>query len=97
MQSALAVTKVAILLISANFLASDFLDENVIIPLLHAAENGGAIIVPVIILPCFFEGTPLHQFQAFNTEPLSKKNTNDQHEVWVGLVRYVLTLMKSPE
>ena len=48
-QSALEKAKVAVLLISADFMASDFLASNELPPLLHAAEEDGAIIIPVII------------------------------------------------
>jgi hypothetical protein len=62
-----AKTKVAILLISADFLASDFIVTNELPPLLTAAEEDGATIIPVIVSPCRFGRTPsLSRFQAVN-------------------------------
>ena len=96
LQKALDNTRVAILLVSADFLASSFIAENVLPPLLRAAEVGGAIILSVIVNYCIFEETPLQQFQPFNdpSEPLIIKKLGDKHKVWADLVRYVTTLVK---
>ena len=45
--TAMDESQVAILLISADFLASDFIADNELPPLLAAAESQGAIILPV--------------------------------------------------
>lgn len=59
--------KVAILLVSADFLASDFIATNELPPLLRAAAEDGAIILPVIVSPCRFSKTEgLARFQAVN-------------------------------
>jgi hypothetical protein len=66
-QEALARAKVAILLVSADFLASDFIANNELPPLLLAAEQRGTLILPVIISPCRFVQTEaLSCFQAVN-------------------------------
>ena len=66
-RGALAGTKVAVLLISADFLASDFIVTDELPPLLKAAAEGGATILPVIISPCRFKRMEsLSRFQAVN-------------------------------
>lgn len=67
--------KVAILLVSAHYLASKFIKENELPPLLKAAREEGAVILPVILSPCRFDVTEsLSQFQALNDpdQPLMK-------------------------
>src|SRR5713101_5676457 len=51
-EAALGRAAVAILLVSADFLASDFVAENELPPLLEAAKKDGVKILPVILKPC---------------------------------------------
>ena len=58
---------VAILLVSADFLASDFIIENELPPILRNAEEKGTRIIPLIIKPCrFTRDKNLRHFQAIN-------------------------------
>ncbi len=69
---ALNDTIAAILLVSADFLASDFIRNDELPPLLAAAENEGVRILPVILSPSRFSKTPLGRFQSVNppSDPL---------------------------
>lgn len=51
-EAALRNASVAILLVTADFLASDFIIENELPPLLEQAEMHGTRILPVIVKPC---------------------------------------------
>lgn len=65
--AALAKASIAVLLISADFLASDFIVRNELPPLLKRAESQGTRIVPVILKPCRFARDPhLSSFHAIN-------------------------------
>jgi len=82
---ALSEANIAILLISADFLASDFIVNNELPPLLFQAEAMGTKIVPVIISHCRFSRDPaLNRFQAANqpNEPLSIMSTNEREAVF---------------
>ncbi len=90
-EKALNSTKVAVLLISADFLASDFI-RNIELPsLLAAREQEGAIILTVLLRPCAFTNTDIGQFQAVNTPstPLSKMNPGRRDEVWSRVAELV--------
>jgi len=65
-EKALHSAQVAVLLFSADFLASDFIATNVLPQLLTAAEQEGAIILCMILWPCAFKHTGLAQFQTVN-------------------------------
>jgi hypothetical protein len=67
LEDAIRTARVAILLISAHFLASDFILRNELPPLLNSAENDGALILPVIVAPSMFSEVPeLSRYQAVN-------------------------------
>lgn len=58
---------VALLLISADFLASDFIVNDELPPLLIKAEASGTRIIPVIVKPCsFLREETLSSFQSMN-------------------------------
>lgn len=79
-------TKVAVLLVSADFLASDFIAKDELPPLLRAAEEEGGVILPVILSPSRFDKTPaLSQFQSVNNPqtPLIDMTKGEQEAVFV--------------
>ena len=100
-QGALDSANFAVLLISADFLASDFIVDNELPPLLASAEDRGTIILPVIIGSCDFSGTPsLSQFQAVNdpAQPLNKMMEGDWEHVLSKVaetIKNACALMKS--
>jgi hypothetical protein len=89
-EKALASAKVAVLLVSADFLASDFIHNDELPPLLVAEEKEGLVVMPVILGPCRFDRTPsLSQFQSVNSpsKPLSSLSEAERDVVWDKLVR----------
>jgi len=66
-EQAMSTAQVAVLLVSADFLASDFIAANELPPLLQRAELDGLVIMPLILSPCLFEQTTsISRFQAVN-------------------------------
>lgn len=64
---ALSKSAIGILLVSADFMASDFIIDNELPPLLRTAEDKGTTIIPVILKPCRFNrDSNLKHFQAAN-------------------------------
>ena len=53
-EKALEQSSIAILLVSADFLASDFIRNNELPPILKSAESKGTRILPVVLKPCRF-------------------------------------------
>jgi hypothetical protein len=85
---ALQRAAIAVLLISPDFMASDFITENELSPLLAAAADRGTIILPLILRPCRFARDPyLARFQAINdpNRPLLKLDDVEQDGVYERL------------
>ena len=93
LRSAIDRAGVAILLISADFLASDFIIDNELPPLLHRARSKGVLIMPVIVGYCSFErNAALAQFQAVNdpSRPLKTLPTAERDKIFDKLAREVV-------
>lgn len=91
-QQGLESAKAAILLISADFLASDFISNNELPPLLASASSRGVIILPIIVSPCRFAETKvLSQFQAVNppSQPLSTMSRAKQEAIFVEVSKAI--------
>lgn len=90
--------KVAILMISANFLCSDFIKKEELPNLLAAAENEGTIIFPIIISPCMFSDIDsISKFQTINStsEPLINMNEGDRETLFHNLTKEVKQVLSS--
>ncbi len=96
---ALDEARVAVLLVSKHFLASDFIAADELPPLLAAAEGEGALILPVIIGPCRFSRTPgLADYQAVNSpeRTLMEMSEAEQDRVWLQLVDRIEDALAAP-
>lgn len=97
-EQSLKAAKVAILLVSADFLASDFIHTNELPELLKAAKQEGAFILPIVVKPCRFSSTlGLSEFQAVNSpsKPLDRLSSSEQEEVFVDVANRVEEIFHS--
>jgi TIR domain len=97
--SALDAAQVAVLLISADFFASDFIDETELPPLLAAAQAKGVRILPVILSASRFARDPdLARFQSVNPpdRPLIKMPRDEQEEVLDRLAQTIESSFVNP-
>ncbi len=81
-EKAQSEARAAILLISADFLASSFIVNNELPPLLKNAKTKGVTIIPVIPKPCGFQRDKnWSAFQSVNPpdEPISGMDENGQN------------------
>jgi len=89
-EAAMGRAAVAILLVSADFLASDFIAENELPPLLGAAAAEGVRILPVIVKPCAFGSMKsLFEFQAANdpNAPLISLSEAERESTWARVAQ----------
>lgn len=95
--AALDRAAVAILLISADFLASEYVAENELPPLLAAAKADGVQILPVVLKPCAFTSIEaLGEFQAVNdpNKPLIALTEVEKESLWVNVAQTVQAALK---
>ena len=98
-RTALDKAQVAILLISADFFASNFIDENELPPLLAAAQENGVRILPVIVSASrFARSDRLARFQAVNSpsRPLNGMQPPEQEKVLDHLAEIIESALKNP-
>ncbi len=88
---ALASSKVAILLVSADFLASDIIHNDEMPFLLKNASTKGLIILPIIVGYCAFSFSQLRQYQAVNDpgSPLNAISEGQADEILFTLFQYL--------
>lgn len=91
-EGALARATVAILIVSADFMASDFIANNELPPLLRSAEEKGTRIFPLIVRASrFARDSNLNHFQAVNDPktPLGALPAVEQEAVYDTLAEQV--------
>lgn len=96
--SALQRARVAVLLVSADFLASDFIAEDELPPLLARAKSEGARILPVILSSCGFTRHPsLSGFQAVNDpeRPLAELSRADRERMWDSVAQDIIESVRN--
>jgi hypothetical protein len=94
-ESTLRVTKVAVLLVSPDFLASDAIMNEEMKPLLAAAENEEITIIPVILRPCGFSHSSIAQYTPINdpSTPLSTMTRGKREAIWVQVAEQLTNLL----
>lgn len=87
----LARADVAVLLVSADFLASDFIVSEELPALLQAEQARGLLILVVVLKPCRLSGTPLADIQTIHPadRPLLQMTEAEQESVWVKLAEEI--------
>lgn len=97
-EEALQSALVAVLLISADFLASEFIATNELPALLRAAQERGTRILPVIISPSRFTRIEaLSQFQAVNdpSQPLVNVSRGEQELIFVKVAESIESVIEA--
>jgi TIR domain-containing protein len=90
-RKAIQSCQAAVLLISADFMASDFIYSDELTPLLEAGKERGVRIIPLLVSSSYFEDSTLSKFQAVNgpTEPLDTLSKGQQEACLVNVYRAV--------
>lgn len=85
-EAAMRTCRAAILIVSQSFLASDFIKNEELQPILKRAEKEGTHVFLVIARACLFEESSLESFKSVNP-PEKPLNACQEHEVDKYLVK----------
>jgi hypothetical protein len=89
-KAALQRAKAAVLLVTPDFLASDFIHENELTPLLREAKTNGVKILWIPIRASAFKKSPLTEYQSVfdPVKSLSQMKT-DRDATWVKICEII--------
>ena len=95
-RKALADAKVAILLVSPDFLASKFIDENELPPLLAEAKQGGLVILWIPIHFSNYKQTKIKNYQATwePSQPLASLSKSKLNQALVSISEAIAEAME---
>jgi TIR domain-containing protein/NB-ARC domain-containing protein len=96
-QSALSQAKVAVLLVSPDFLGADFVYEYELGPLLKEATRGGVKILWVPIRDSAYKKTPLKDYQAVldPSKPLASMTKARRGRAWIKVCEEIEAALKT--
>ena len=98
-ETALEQARVALLLVSDAFLASEFVMNEEVPKLLAAAKHNGVRILWVSVSPCLVEHTPLHAYQAVLPleRALEELSPPDQKRALKRIAETILAASREPQ
>lgn len=94
---ALESSQAAVLLVSPNYLASDFIAKHELRPLLDSAKRGAVIILWIAVSASLYEQTDIADYQALNdpARPLDRLNGPRQAQELVTICKRILAAVDS--
>ncbi len=96
-EAAIDRSKIAVILVSPSYLASNFAQDGELPLLLDRASKNKLTIVPVAIHPTILRDSPLSKYSFFDAPPLSSLNESERDEKLVDLTKYVYDLLHRKE
>ena len=93
-REALATADIVFLLLSPDFLATDYVDEVEIAESMRRHENGTARVIPIKIRPCSWKNTPFSKLQGLPRKDLIVSTAPDRDMVWLEVLEEIEREMK---
>ncbi len=83
----LAEAELVVLLVSPDFMASDYIWEKELAPALERREQGKAVVVPIIVRPTDLKGIEFMKFQGLPRDGKPVTSWASHDEAWVDVAR----------
>ncbi|NET32879.1 MAG: SUMF1/EgtB/PvdO family nonheme iron enzyme [Cyanothece sp. SIO1E1] len=95
---ALAAAKVAVLMVSPDFLASDFIANNELPQLLDGAKREGLTIIWIPVRHSFYKATEIKKYQAAHSpeQPIAGLTPSEQDKAWVDICEEIKKAFNAP-
>lgn len=93
--SELESSQIILLLVSSNFLASDYCHEKEMKRALKRHEDGSAVVIPVILHPCDWQSAPFGKLMATPTDGKPVSMYANQHEAFSIIAKDVRKAIES--
>ena len=85
---------VILLLVSSNFLASDYCYDTETIRALEKHENKESVVIPIIIKPCLWLESKLSKLQSLPRDNKAISTWVNEDEAWVSVAEGILEAVK---
>lgn len=85
---------VILLLVSSNFLASDYCYDTETIRALEKHENKESIVIPIVIKPCLWLESKLSKLQSLPRDNKAISTWANEDEAWVSVAEGILEAVK---
>jgi hypothetical protein len=79
--------EIVLLLVSADFLASDYCYDVELKRALDRHKKGELVVIPIILRPVDFEDSPFAKLQALPTDARPVTSWPDRDEAWLNVAR----------
>ena len=87
--------EIIILLISADFINSDYCYEIEMQRALERMKNSDAIVIPIILRPCLWQETPLKDIQALPKDGTPVSKYSDADDAYLEIVKNVNNIIEN--
>ena len=92
----LRIADVVLLLVSADFLASDYINDIELEMALERESRGEAIVVPIIIEPCDWKRTQFAHLQGLPADAKPVSVWPNREEAWADVTRGIRRMIEKP-
>lgn len=85
--------QIILMLISPDFINSDYCFETETIRALEKHSKGEALVIPIIIRPCLWSETPFKNLQALPTDGVPVSTAPNEDEAWLNVAHGLLRVV----